>query len=177
MDIRLAVDLDPASILDDLARSSGEGVRFHQGVRLGPNDPSVTRLIAGAEYVVAFARKATDETRLEDAVRAFREKTEARVLRKIDGIGKWIDARHYVTSIAIGGEERAREAGIEGDIVCLRVVVRITQSGGVKIAEVCEAIGLADPGIPIRTELFGENRTSLFELDRLRQARISEAAP
>jgi radical SAM-linked protein len=179
VDIKLGVDLDPESVLEDLTRASAQGVRFHRGVRLGPSDPPVTRIIDGAEYVVVFARKAMPA--LEDEIRAFFAKPEARVLRRVDGIGKWVDVRAYVRSIDVGGEEVAREAGIEGDIVCLRVVVRISQTGGVKISEVCEALDLGEtPSVMIRAEMFAERdgaRVSLFDPARLRPApRALEAA-
>jgi hypothetical protein len=91
-------------------------------------------------------------------IAAFLDKSEARVMRRVKGIGKVIDVRRLVTSLRIGGydaSERLARAGIVGRAVPLEVSIAISQSGSAKIGELLEAV-LGDgsfPHVALRVEL------------------------
>ena len=59
-DVKLSSEVDPGSVLDALTRASPEGLRFFAGVRLGPKDRAVSRLINTARYAVALPASAID---------------------------------------------------------------------------------------------------------------------
>src|SRR6185312_9889385 len=72
------------------------------------------------------------------------------VIRRIDGVGKKVNVREFLRSIgpsAAAAEALAR-AGVVGDLLPLAVEVDVRGSGGVKIAEVVEAV--FDPELPHR---------------------------
>ncbi|HXN33559.1 MAG TPA: TIGR03936 family radical SAM-associated protein, partial [Polyangiaceae bacterium] len=155
VDIKIAADLDPAALLGALSAGAQRGLRFAGGAALGPDDVAITRIVDAARYVVgvpvagilARGGQAWLEDRIEQALAA----EELAVLRRIEGIGKRVEVRGFLRSIGVS--EWAREgldrAGIVGDLVPLEVEVEIRGSGGVKIAEVIEAV-CGDPEVPHR---------------------------
>jgi len=167
VDVKIAADLDPAAIAAELGKGAPDGISFTGGVALGPQDAALPRVIDSARYLVVFARSALEGERgepdkrgepwLAAEVERFLGMTEQKVLRRIDGIGKWVDVRSFVRRVAIGGaegDELAARVGLVGDLVTLLVDVEIRGSGSVKVAEVVEAIAGADvPHRAVRVSL------------------------
>jgi radical SAM-linked protein len=148
LDVKLTVDVDPQALAAELTRASPPGLVWKQGTRLGPGDGSVSKAIDGARYAVGIPRRALDaaggEARLVAEAARIREAPEIRLVRRFDrGLAKAIDAKRFLRAIS-PLDPRAtaflNEAGVVGDLVPLLVDVRITGEGGVKIAEVLEAL-------------------------------------
>jgi radical SAM family uncharacterized protein/radical SAM-linked protein len=184
VDVKVTSDFDPVAAAVALGEGAPDGIRFTGGVLLGPGDTAITRVIDSARYLVAFARSAlTDagagrdgEGWLAGEVDRFRAAVEHKVLRRIDGIGKWVDVRSFVRVVSIGGDEGEAllaRAGLVGELVTLLVDVEIRGSGSVKIAEVVEAIAGADlPHRAVRVSLgawIGETIVSPLDLDAVRR--------
>jgi radical SAM family uncharacterized protein/radical SAM-linked protein len=164
VDMKLLCDVDPASIVGEMTDAAGDGLVFTDAIKLGPEDAGITKVVSGARYLLAFARPVLaehgGESWLADRARAFMAETEHKVRREIDGLAKYVDVRSFVTDAAIGAEHAAsevRRAGVLGDLVVLEVDVKILGSGGVKTAEMVEAI-TGDAGFAhraIRAALYG----------------------
>ena len=80
---------------------------------------------------------------LEEKLAAFAAAENVRVRRSLEGIGKIIDVKQFVTNVTLGTEETRdaiRRAGLVGNLVPLAVAVRIMPNGSAKIAEIVEAI-------------------------------------
>jgi len=155
VDVKLTCDVDPSTLLDVLSASAPDGLRFVGAARLGGQDAAVSRVIDAARYVVGFPRKVLAERGgdawLEEQVARARDAKELRLLRRIDGIGKWVDVREFVRALRTDdassdeGARALRAAGFIGDLLPLVVDVEIRGSGAVKIAEVVEALAPSDP--------------------------------
>jgi hypothetical protein len=155
VDVKITADLDAAAIAAALGEGTPDGLRFTGGVRLGPEDAGLTRVIDGARYALAFAKSALGDGRdaawLAERAAELMAASERKVLRRIDGIGKWVDVRAFLRAIAVDTpESRAAiaTAGMVGDLVTMLVDVEIRGSGAVKIAEVVEV--LASEELPHR---------------------------
>jgi radical SAM-linked protein len=151
VDVKITADIDAAEIAAALSEGSPDGIRFTGGVRLGPEDAGLTRVIDGARYAVAFAKSALgeehDATWLRERAEELLAATERKVTRRIEGIGKSVDVRAFIRGIAVDTEEsRAAIAttGMVGDLITMLVDVEIRGSGAVKIAEVVEVLAGAD---------------------------------
>lgn len=142
VDVKIAADVDAASILDALTRGSQHGLRFVGGARLGERDASVSRVIDAAKYVVAIPRDAMSEDELCRCVERALAAKELPVVRRIDGIGKRVDVRSFLRGLRAGDDEAARawleRAGVGRDFTSLVADVEVRASGGVKIAEVVQ---------------------------------------
>jgi radical SAM family uncharacterized protein/radical SAM-linked protein len=155
VDVKITADLDAAAIAAALGEGTPDGLRFTGGVRLGPEDAGLTRVIDGARYALAFAKSALGDARgaawLAERAAELMAASARKVLRRIDGIGKWVDVRAFLRAIAVDTpESRAAiaTAGMVGDLVTMLVDVEIRGSGAVKIAEVVEV--LASEELPHR---------------------------
>jgi len=159
VDVKISADLDAEALAPLLSEGAPDGLAFLGGVRLGANDAGITRVVDAARYVVAVPRSALAgwDAWLAEQVARVLAASEAKVLRRIDGIGKWVNVREFVRSIAVETPE-AREAlaraGIVGDLAALLVDVEIRGSGAVKIAEVMEVLAGAEmPHRAVRTAM------------------------
>jgi radical SAM family uncharacterized protein/radical SAM-linked protein len=199
VDVKITADLDPTALLQGLTESSPDGIRFFGAATLGPQDAGITKVIDTARYAVFLPRAVLEplggRAWLEAAVAEFFEAPERRVRRTIDGIGKWVDVRAYVRSIAVDPPEAAQaraEAGLVGDLVSMVVDAKVSGSGAVKIAEVVEALAMgtaAARGIAAEDLLsfralrlaLGTNTdgsiVSPLDLVALRDARAKESKP
>jgi radical SAM family uncharacterized protein/radical SAM-linked protein len=172
VDMKLLCDVDADSIVGEMTDAAGDGLVFTDAIKLGPEDAGITKVVSGARYLLAFARPVLTEhggeAWLADRARAFMTETEHKVRREIDGLAKYVDVRSFVTDLAIGGERAAsdvRRAGVLGELVALEVDVKILGSGGVKTAEMVEAIS-GDAGFhhrAIRVALYGEREGKRIE--------------
>jgi radical SAM family uncharacterized protein/radical SAM-linked protein len=195
-DIRLDRDMTQPE-LDELviqmSKLSPSGLTFRGAVRLGAEDPAVSKLIAGARYLLAFARSSVETAPgvsvEEHLARRAAEAMAATTLpfrREIEGIGKVLDIRAYLMRAEVAGPEAfayLEQAGLRGDLVALDVDCRILGSGAVKAAEVAAVIGGDGLNVPahrsVRVELFGEDtagRFSLLTLGRGRKAVVVREA-
>jgi radical SAM family uncharacterized protein/radical SAM-linked protein len=188
VDMKIIADFDPASILGALTAGAQSGLRFVGAVRLGAEDPAVSKVIDLARYVVGVPRAVVDArggtTWVKDRIDAAFAAAELPVVRRIDGVGKRVDVREFLQSIAMSGDDGTRAlgaAGIVGDLMPLVVDVDVRGSGGVKIAEVVEAVfGDAElPNRPVRV-LLGKRTVdgavaSPLDLTHLRRPRSRTA--
>jgi radical SAM family uncharacterized protein len=178
VDVKIAADIDPVALLSELTAGSHEGLRFVGAARLGPNDAAVSRVIDTASYVVGLplsaldvlatvpfghavdggrTPRAGDRPQPEGGESVVRERVERAlaceelvVVRRIDGIGKRVNVKEYLRSIAVGeGAAALSRAGFAGALVPMAVTVEVRGSGGVKIGEVVEAI-FGDTAMPHR---------------------------
>jgi radical SAM family uncharacterized protein/radical SAM-linked protein len=189
VDIKVAADLEVDEWLEGLSAGAQPGLRFVAGARLGPDDPAITTVIDVAGYVVGVPRAAVStkggEAWLRGRIAQGIAAPELNVLRRIDGIGKRVDVRDFLRTIALDDQGAATlaAAGIVGDLIPVRVEVDVRGSGGVKITEVVEAV--FDPELPSRPvrALLGKrlpDRVALpLDLAVLRKPRppVAENAP
>jgi radical SAM family uncharacterized protein/radical SAM-linked protein len=182
VDLKIAADFDAAALLDELTAGAQPGLRFVGGARLGPEDPGVNRVIDTARYAVGIPRSAVAAgdagAWIAERIAIALAAPELVVIRRIDGVGKKVNVREFLRSIgpsAAAAEALAR-AGVVGDLLPLAVEVDVRGSGGVKIAEVVEAV--FDPELPHRSVRVALGKTradgsfaSPLELDVLRTPR------
>jgi radical SAM family uncharacterized protein/radical SAM-linked protein len=174
-DLRLDRELDEAALERLVARMNEHapsGLRFREAVALGPRDPAVSKAIAGARYVLAFARSVARELSggadldawLAARCAAALAATTLPVRRTIDGVGKIVDVRTYLERAEpAGAEARAllERAGLLGDLVGFDVDVAITSAGAAKASEVAAVLasegGVAPPHRAVRAELYARD--------------------
>jgi radical SAM-linked protein len=144
VDAKLIDAPDPVTLLAALQAMSASGIRFLGAKPLGPNDPSVSRIITGARYVVGISAHAAPSTaELQQLIAALFARTEAKVRRNIDGVGKMVNVIQFLRTLELGGSDAERvmhDAGIVGGVVTLEAELAITQNGAAKISEVVEAL-------------------------------------
>jgi len=87
------------------------------------------------------------EAWLQERAAWFADVPSARVLRRIDGVGKWVEVKRFVKNVVLG-DQAAREAialaGLVGDFVFMSVDVLTTGDGSAKISEVIEVLARRD---------------------------------
>jgi radical SAM family uncharacterized protein/radical SAM-linked protein len=185
VDVRIAADIDPAAILEALSEGGHAGLRFVGGIRLGPGDAAISRVIDTARYAVGIPRAVVaslgGDAWLRERVEAALAARELPVVRRIDGIGKRVDVREFLRELRVAPDDVASlaRAGIVGDLVTLAAEVEVRGSGGVKIAEVVEVV-LGDAELPhraVRVALGARTAAGVLlsplALDSLRQARAA----
>src|SRR5579872_2143118 len=156
VDVKLTVDVTAADLLEDLTAGSQPGLRFVGGAGLAAGQPGVTRVIDAARYIVGIPRSAIDplggmawlQARIDQA----RDGRSLVVTRRIDGVGKRVDVRDLLRSIDVAdgtSSDALTRAGLVGALAPLQVEVDVRGSGGVKIAEVVEAV-FGDAELPHR---------------------------
>jgi radical SAM family uncharacterized protein/radical SAM-linked protein len=147
LDVRLSGAPSPAELVERLNAVAAGGLAFSAAALLGPNDPRISAVIDGADYVVALSRSALSElggeAGLKERIARFEEAESVRVRRSIEGIGKIIEVKTFVARVELGSAAAAEtlgRSGIVGNVVALCVSTRVTPTGSVKIAEVIEAL-------------------------------------
>jgi len=183
VDAKLIDAPDPETLLAHLNQAAPDGLAFRGAAQLGPADPGITRILNGARYIIGLAESVAADfggpAGLDERIRELMARPEARVQRKIKGIGKIVDVRAFVRSLAVGGEaarQRLAEAGIVGRVVPLELEVSLSQSGAVKIVEVLEAL-LGDASVPhvaVRTALLASGSSPL-DLAAHQKSLVAEA--
>jgi radical SAM-linked protein len=151
VDAKLIDAPEPDELLHRLNQVAAGGLRFSGAVRLGDQDPGISRIVTGARYVIGLSAEAIaelgGEAALEERIGNFLRRTEARVVRRIQGVGKAVDVRSFVRSLTLGGQDALAAAGVVGRVVPLQTEVVISQSGAAKVSELVEAV-LGDPRFP-----------------------------
>jgi radical SAM-linked protein len=179
VDVRLAPEFDAAA-LRELVRRMNErapaGLVFREAVRLGPEDAGITKIIRGAQYLLAFARSALGpggEAELALRCERVMQASTLPFRREIEGIAKMIDVRSFLLDLRVaraGASEILARAGLFGDLVAVEADVAILGSGAVKSSEIAAVVmgeTTAPPHRAVRTRLFGANgseRVSPLEL-------------
>ena len=114
VDVKITADIDPAAIAAELGDGAPDGIRFTGGVAPRPAGRGASRASSTARATSSRSRGARSPTREESVARGERRRflasTEHKVLRRIDGIGKWVDVRSFVRGIALGHATRRRGA-------------------------------------------------------------------
>jgi radical SAM-linked protein len=184
VDIRLIGAPDPEELVERLRRVCPDGIAFTAAARLGPNDPRVSGIIDGARYAIALARGVVadlERTETLDARLArFHSSDVVQVRRDINGIGKIIDVKRFVSDLRRADDHLAaevRRAGLVGSVVVIDARVRITPSGSVKAAEIVEALtgDRSSPWSAVRVALTG-NGASPMDLTAHRYAATGNVA-
>ncbi|HEX7663284.1 MAG TPA: TIGR03936 family radical SAM-associated protein, partial [Polyangiaceae bacterium] len=154
IDVRIDREIDPNEWLARLSESAPEGLEFTGGRRIAKEEGTIAGAIDNARYAIVFASSVLAErggkSWLETQVDTFRNASEHVTVRRIDGVGKKVDVRAFVRSLAIDSDEArsaTRRAGLVGDSVVLLVDVAVLGNGSAKVAEVAEAIA---PGVSHR---------------------------
>jgi radical SAM-linked protein len=185
VDIKIAADIAPEEWLEELSAGAQPGLRFAFGMRLGDDDPGITKVVDMAGYVVGVPRTVVSsrggEEWLRDRIAAAEAASDLCVVRRIDGIGKRVNVRDFLRGIALGEQhaESLGRAGVAGDLAAISVDVDVRGSGGVKIAEVVEAV--FDPELPHRAvrvtlgKRLADRVASPIELAALRKPRTPVA--
>jgi len=110
--------------------------------------------VNAARYACGIPRTVIDalggDSWLRERIARTLDAQELPVVRRIDGIGKRVDVREFLRSLDVAPDgSLLGRAGIAGDLVALAVEVDVRGSGGVKIAEVVEAV-FGDAEVPHR---------------------------
>jgi hypothetical protein len=147
-------------------------------------------VVDAARYVVGIPRAVVDARGgtawLQGRIEAAHAAPELVVTRRIDGLGKRVDVRAFLRTLdasAEQGRSALAAAGVAGDLVSLLVDVDVRGSGGVKIAEVVEAVfGDAElPSHAVRVALglrgAGGVVLSPLALEALRDQRAARPEP
>jgi radical SAM family uncharacterized protein/radical SAM-linked protein len=190
LDVKIAADLDPTTILASLSENAHAGLRFVGAAPLGPSDGAVSRVVDAARYVVGIPRGVVEGRGgtpwLEDRIAAARGARELVVVRRIEGLGKRVDVREYLRAVDVAPEQGQRAlaaAGVAGDLVPLMVDVDIRGSGAVKVAEVVEAVfgdaELPSHAVRVALGMRGDGGVVLspLALAALRDQRTARPAP
>jgi radical SAM-linked protein len=157
LDEYLDIDLlDPPDGLEIIARLNGGcsvGLRFIEALPLAREAASLGASIVAADYVLAFPEGALGTlASLQAKVDGFMQREEITVKRVIKGLGRKINVRHFVHSLAVGDHralETVRRAGIAGRLSTLVTSVELGSKGSVKPAEIVEAL-LGENSLPFQ---------------------------
>ena len=150
LDVKLITsgDTDADELAHALTRVSPPGLVFKRGLALQMHDPSIAKVIDGARYAVGIPRRALEsmggEARLRAEVERVLATPEIKVVRRFErGLAKVVDVKRFLRGLTVGGDQAAaylEEAQVAGDFIPLLADVSIMGDGGVKIAEVIEAL-------------------------------------
>jgi radical SAM-linked protein len=144
LDVKVTVDVNPEELAKELTRVSPEGLVFRNAVAFEKADRPLSQTISGARYAVGIPRKALASGQLEAEVDRVLSATDVRVIRRFErGLAKSIDVKKFLRTITVGDDRATKflaDARVAGDLVPILVDVDMTDAGGVKIAEVMEAL-------------------------------------
>ncbi len=154
VDVKIAHEIEPNSLLDVLTESAPDGIEFTAGRRLQNGEGSIARAIDTARYAIVFSRAALvaeggDAWLCEQSKKLLAE-TEHMVFRSVEGVGKKVDVRAFLRSLAVNdeaGHVALKRAGLVGDLAVVMADVAVLGNGSAKISEVAEAIA---PGLAYR---------------------------
>jgi len=182
LDVSLIDAPAPEELLVRLNAAASLGIAFKSVRALSDNDRVITTIVTGASYVIALAESALAELggapELERRMSEFLSKTECKIRRDVEGLGKMVDVRQFVQSMRLGGDlsrELIERAGLIGRMIALDVTIEIGQRGSAKVSEVVEALfGVRDfPHRGVRYRLLAGAGTPLdLELHRKRPTNI-----
>ena len=132
-----------------------DGLSFFGAKLLQPGDRKLSQVIHEAVYVAGLPQAAllacgaNDVHGLQELVHA-RLQGELRTRRTIEGIGKMVDVKQYLSEVQVGeGAQTLAEAGVLGDLTPIRLRMRITDAGTAKVSEAIETL-LGSGDLPAR---------------------------
>ena len=176
--------------IDDLCaalnRVAIDGIEFFGYVELGSNDAALNRVLDEVEYVAAFSRSELGDVGVLDEDE-FGEKLakphdELTIWRDVRGIGKRVDVGAALVSAVVGdGRDELEHAGFAGDLLPIRITLRLGGKTTPRPAEVLRALtGVSDlePRV-VRTRFFAHRnsrRVGPLDLKALRHQVELEAA-
>ena len=173
VDVKLVEPPDSRILLRRLNMAAAGGLEFLGAAPIAPGAPHVGRLIVGARYRVALAAPPVDrrggEAWLAARVHAFMALDSLQVMRRVKGIGRPIDVRSMVRSLALCPDriQPLEQLGIAGNFYVLDVELGISERGSAKLAEVLQGIfdGEELEHLTVRTRLLtGVGEAGLLEL-------------
>jgi radical SAM family uncharacterized protein/radical SAM-linked protein len=184
LDVKLLDAPPPDELAERLARYSAGGLRILAVQKLEPQDKGVAAVITAARYLLALPESVVAEAGglgyVHAAIAEFLAKPEFIVRRNIDGLGKKVDVRRFVRSVALAGEaERGllAEAGLIGDLLPIEAVVELGPAGSAKAAEVVEALfGPSFPHKAVRAQLLAGSHSPLDIASLRSTQKVVEAA-
>jgi radical SAM family uncharacterized protein/radical SAM-linked protein len=158
VDVKLAGEVDVATLPALLQPGAPEGLTFVRAVKLEKDDPAISKVVEATEYVAALPWGALRERGLgsaEQVVAAVEAKRAAglSVLRRSEGLGRKVDVGAFLERLEVGsGDESIAAAGYAGELLPLRFMTRVTANGTCKPSEVVAALfGEEMPARFIRT--------------------------
>jgi radical SAM-linked protein len=173
--------LDLEQLPTALSEAAVDGVRFVGVAELQPEDGKLNWAIDEGHYVAAVPRSALAAHGLHDEAAIVQRITERRagslqVRRVIEGIGKRVDVGQYLLAAEVGeGGATLARVGLQGDLLPVRIKLRITPNGTAKPSEALEAL-LGDAELPVRFVreallwVRGDERGTPMDLAALRAA-------
>jgi radical SAM-linked protein len=177
LDVKLIDPPAPAEFLARLNQAASGGLEFKEVAPLTLADRPITTIITSARYVIALAESAVAElggsAGIARRIEEFLGKTEHKLRRNVEGVGKFVNVREFVTEMSLGGEESQaslERAGLVGRMIAVDVTIEVGPRGSTKIVEVVEALtGISDfPHRGVRTQLLAGAVTPL-ELEHHRK--------
>lgn len=186
-DVKVLPGCDLERLVERLNAAASDGIAFFGARVLGPNDPSLNKVIDEATYVAALPPSTLSElgiaTADELATRIAARRDQPLVARRsLEGIGKQIDVSRYLADVRVGeGGEVLARAGILGELVPVTIVLRITQQGAARPNEALEALleTRALHARYVRASLHSRRRDACvlpLDLEELRATRAAAAA-
>ncbi len=188
VDVRLRAEEMPK--IDELCaalnRVAIDGIEFFGHAELGPNDAALNRVLDEAEYVAALSRSDLEEAGVLDH-NALRERIAGprdnlTIWRDVRGIGKRVDVGAALVHIVAGdGRGELERAGFAGDLLPIRITLRLDGKTTPRPAEVLRALtGVSElePRV-VRTSFFARRasgRVGPLDLEALRHKSELEAA-
>ncbi len=158
-------------LLARLALAAPEGLQFLAAEPLPPRAVTLSKQIRFARYVIALSRHWVQEqggaALIEQKIAEFMAQDSLIIVRRIDGIGKRIDVRRFVTSLKVApdAEELIAKSGLVGELFGLELEALLEPSGSVKAAEVVRALFNNEevPHRSVRVALLSEGHIPLME--------------
>jgi radical SAM-linked protein len=180
VDVKLTVDVDPARLPAMLQPGAPDGLTFTAATRLGPADPSLSKLVDETGFVLVvpwpwLRDQGIDGPAALAAHVAARAEGGLVVMRRHEGIGKRVDVSSYLLALeANAGVEAVEAAGYAGELATVRFVTRVLPSGAVRPTEVAEALFSAEAPVRfVRTHMgktASEGCVSPMHLEAVRAA-------
>lgn len=180
VDVRLGPAYDEAGLRELLAAMNGrspEGLVFLDAAEMNRSvDPPIGKVVAGARYVIGFARGAIEssdpEGWLAERCDAIMAAETLPMMRRKKRLGRKVDVRPYLRKVAPLSVSEAvpllARAGIAGDLLCVEAIVAIEPAGSARTREIAAALhGLSDGGEApphrcVRVTTFGDVGGELF---------------
>ena len=185
VDVKLACEPDPETLPAMLQPGAPDGLVFTAAMRLGPNDPSVSKIVDATEYVAAVPWTWLREKGFHsvDEVRAHIDARRAEgpmvVIRRIDGVGKKVDVAAHLDGLTVDdGDDAVERAGYAGALLAMRFRTRMLATGAAKASEVIEALfGAECPSRYIRTAMGALHEGRVVSPTELELLRVLRAKP
>jgi radical SAM family uncharacterized protein/radical SAM-linked protein len=188
VDVRLRADEHPdldrlCARLNDAAI---DGIEFFDHRVLGSHDAALNRVIEEADYVAAFSRQELRSLGIEDedtlALMLSERPRELFIDREVQGLKKRIDVGAALVDLRVGeGQEALALAGLAGDLLSVRLTLRIGGKTTPRPGETLRALTGLDELVPrvVRCGLFANRpagRVAPLQLELLRVKPVLQAA-